>query len=96
MSKKEAAITPSTMVTDISEAMEGGEELTPAMKKAIEQVLETRLRSGRDADNKDKTLSLKVNPETYKRLNRMRFETGRSGQDVMLEGLQLVMKKYKF
>ena len=43
----------------------------------------------------DKTLSVKVDPDLYARYQHARVILDKSGQELLVEGLQMVLKKHK-
>lgn len=73
------------------------DNLDPALREAVEKLVAKKLQAGREtAGNRSRTLSVKVDPEQYRRLLKARFDTERSGQEIFIEALELWFKKNKF
>lgn len=95
--KKASALDPNLLASQVKDVEESGQAIPSELKAALEELVKENLKAGRErAGHRSKTLSLKVEPETYKRLSRARFETERSGQDIMSEALDLWLKKNNF
>lgn len=61
------------------------------------ELVQEKLKSGRErAGHRSKTMSVKVEPDTYKKLNRARYEMEKSGQEIFIEALELWFKKNHF
>jgi len=96
--KKAAALDPKLLGEQAENlAKESGQEISPELTSVIENLVQEKLRGGRErAGHRSKMMSVKVEPETYKRLSRARFETEKSGQEILIEGLKMWLRKNKF
>lgn len=100
--KKASALDPALLagqMKEVQEAKEAGEDpkIPKELQHAIQMMVQEQLKGGRErAGHRSKTLSVKLEPDLYKRFSRARFETERSGQDIFVEAIEQWFRKNKF